>query len=848
MTDFMDIKTHFDISEDPAPNETLGGELESVDRPEIQDPTETPEFDTGPDAYQALLDFEAEAGADPSLEAATLPNVSWASDQTQPDFAHSLTAAAAELSVPSRFAFSKQVLDLLIKANRFKPRGKNDLIAFGLRGGKLVGDDTQEGQSSVQITDARPDHETFQCTLGIVDMQAGTINAYTGSTVPNKKWMRNYYKIKNNIPTNSRTHCNIMPCGCYIFRVNAHGGGKISPALRMTDPDNLAADANCTVLRTSNDLSYTHEDFWHNTKPYDNIHCAYFDDKFSSAGCQTIKGRDGHGAWGAFQDVIGGLGWNARIDYVLLTGREAAIAAAIIAAGRENDSALVEAALGRMRVGSEGDDVTALQKKLGFRGSGYFGPLTKARLVVAEDNAGLASDGVYAPSDDLATGWKVFRAQEDSADQSADEMLGLRLDGGPEGAAQAVDSELGNAIVVRPLADVATLTLSANALLSVGGVDHPVTLKAEIAGLPAATSGVTIETVFAAVATGEGPTDGTGDAPVVATAAVGAVPKLTAESFDSFAPNARADYRDAMLEHGHNILGARGIDATPRRLAHFLAQIGHESGGFRLRVESLNYTTAKRLTEVWPSRFPTETEAAPFVNNEEALANKVYGERLGNTDPGDGFRYRGRGLIQLTGRSTYAEFGEKLGVDLETNPDLAFEPMTALRIATEYWAGRRRRGERSMNALADDDKLRAITYRINGGFTNFAHRESELARAKALWGDTDSTVIRPSFVERGDFDDKVRELQLLLVEIGALTGTVDGKFGNGTYRALRRFKESNGLNGVGYADDATFAALKREAATGMSAIEAEGPLPRIGEEPEPVRHGISRFDEDVLIG
>lgn len=128
----------------------------------------------------------------------------------------------------------------------------------------------------------------------------------------------------------------------------------------------------------------------------------------------------------------------------------------------------------------------------------------------------------------------------------------------------------------------------------------------------------------------------------------------------------------------------QGIDAildeaerrgTPlAHLAAILAEAHHETGGqFQPVSENLNYS-AKRLTEVWPSRFPTLAAAAPYGNNPQKLANKVYGGRLGNTGPNDGWLYRGRGMAQITGKTNYAKFG------LAGAPDKAAEMSTAIRI------------------------------------------------------------------------------------------------------------------------------------------------------------------------
>jgi putative chitinase len=164
----------------------------------------------------------------------------------------------------------------------------------------------------------------------------------------------------------------------------------------------------------------------------------------------------------------------------------------------------------------------------------------------------------------------------------------------------------------------------------------------------------------------------------------------------------------------------------PRRLPHFLGQISHESSGFTRMVENLNYS-AKRLTEVWPNRFPTLEAATPYARNPEALANKTYGGRMGNTEPGDGWKYIGRGLIQLTGRANYKLYGELLGLPLEEDPNLAHWPEPAARIAAAFWS------RNNLNALADKDDLTAITRKINGGTAGLADRRIQVERAKSIF-------------------------------------------------------------------------------------------------------------------
>lgn len=116
---------------------------------------------------------------------------------------------------------------------------------------------------------------------------------------------------------------------------------------------------------------------------------------------------------------------------------------------------------------------------------------------------------------------------------------------------------------------------------------------------------------------------------------------------------------------------------NPRWLAYILATAHHETGAkFVSSVENLNYS-AKRLTQVWPSRFPSLSAATPYANNPQKLANKVYGGRLGNTQPNDGWDFRGRGFVQITGRTNYAKYG------LADNPDAAAGTAAAALIAVD---------------------------------------------------------------------------------------------------------------------------------------------------------------------
>ena len=149
---------------------------------------------------------------------------------------------------------------------------------------------------------------------------------------------------------------------------------------------------------------------------------------------------------------------------------------------------------------------------------------------------------------------------------------------------------------------------------------------------------------------------------------------------------------------------------TPKRAAAFLAQAAHESIGFTRLQENLSYSTPERLMEVFKGRFTGLADAAQYLRQPEKLANRVYANRLGNGDTasGDGWKYRGRGLFQLTGRANYMAAGDGLGTDYKANPDLVAEPPDAAFTAAWYWA------VGNLNAMADLGQIDTITRRING--------------------------------------------------------------------------------------------------------------------------------------
>lgn len=153
---------------------------------------------------------------------------------------------------------------------------------------------------------------------------------------------------------------------------------------------------------------------------------------------------------------------------------------------------------------------------------------------------------------------------------------------------------------------------------------------------------------------------------------------------------------------------------SPVRMAAFIAQVGHESGQLTRMVENLNYS-ADRLQAVWPNRF-NATLAAQVARKPEQIANIAYGGRMGNTLPGDGWKYRGRGLIQLTGANNYRAAGAALGLDLVNHPEQVEQPDTAALVAGWFWQSN------GLNELADSGQFAKITRTINGGLTGQADR------------------------------------------------------------------------------------------------------------------------------
>ena len=171
---------------------------------------------------------------------------------------------------------------------------------------------------------------------------------------------------------------------------------------------------------------------------------------------------------------------------------------------------------------------------------------------------------------------------------------------------------------------------------------------------------------------------------------------------------------------------------TPQRMAAFIAQCAHESGGFMVLTENLNYRW-QTLRKLFPKYFPTDTLAQEYAskpNKQEAIANRIYASRMGNGDEasGDGFKYRGRGLIQLTGRDNYSWFAASLEISAEEATEYLGTFEGAAQSACWFWE------QNNLNRFADANDVKGLTRAINGGFIGLEDRIKHTEHALHILG------------------------------------------------------------------------------------------------------------------
>jgi putative chitinase len=240
---------------------------------------------------------------------------------------------------------------------------------------------------------------------------------------------------------------------------------------------------------------------------------------------------------------------------------------------------------------------------------------------------------------------------------------------------------------------------------------------------------------------------------------------------------------------------------TVNRAAGFLAQCGHESNGFTVLKENLNYS-ADGLNKIFKKYFPTVASATPYARNPEKIANKVYANRMLNGDEksGDGYKFRGRGAIQLTGKENYTKYANSVGVTIdEAVADL--ETLDgAIESACWFWK------TNGLNAICDADDIIKMTKRINGGTIGLEDRKKHYEHAKELLGGghihetadlSNNSNVEYVTVRVGSNNDTVKAVQ------SALGLSADGKFGPGTEKAVKAWQTAHGLTADGIVGPAT---------------------------------------------
>lgn len=255
-----------------------------------------------------------------------------------------------------------------------------------------------------------------------------------------------------------------------------------------------------------------------------------------------------------------------------------------------------------------------------------------------------------------------------------------------------------------------------------------------------------------------------------------------------------------------DILPKYGV-VTPRRVAHFVSQCAHESNNFRSLEENLNYSEAA-LNSVFGRYFgePPKRNAAEYARNPEKIANYVYMDEfrsargaLGNTQPGDGWRFRGRGLKQLTGRNNYAAFGKTVGMSAEEAADYVATEKGAIESACWFWSSN------NLNSIADTDDVVLMTKRINGGNIGLEDRQSRYTKALEIFklgvADVKSNIELTEVVRVGSRGETVKAIQ---AKLGI---SADGIFGPGTEQAVKSWQSNNGLVADGVAGPQTLTKL-----------------------------------------
>jgi len=362
-------------------------------------------------------------------------DVHWAADADSVDYRH---AGAAIDAKP--FELTGDVIDRLVRFNRFPLSTTDKKVVFGLRGCTLDAS-TSTFTDKVTVHEVEPNHIDNRCIIGVWDRAGNKLVAFQASTVPNWEYMETYRE-------NHSKKANMLPTGRYALTVGTHRPKKKNAAGQLVDNPGriegaLRNDNEVVVLRSEDDLTYTVRDTWDKAVPNDNIHPGIVPvnpgastvPDYSSAGCNTIPGSSVSdtpaGDWASFRTALGldnsrpAANDGQAFTYVLLTGREARLASA------------GDTSLGRLRFGSYGDDVRQLQTALGKHAKKYyggtvdgdFGPVTAlAYIKYQKDQAAGAADDVVTATDATALGFTLSPAAAASSGAKQLDLIGSVID------------------------------------------------------------------------------------------------------------------------------------------------------------------------------------------------------------------------------------------------------------------------------------------------------------------------------------------------------------------------------------------------------------------------------------
>ncbi len=531
-------------------------------------------------------------------------------------------------------------------------------IVFGIRGCLPVDYGGTPMAKSHQISLTPVNYRTMNCSLGIWVPGQG-FSLYPGSTVPYGPW------VAGGIRDEGR---GVNQIGRGRYRKYVPGWHKRSEG--RTGHWALLQECPITIQRTADDDDFDLADRWEAGRiAGDNIHCAFNmgpgaaipSSKYSSLGCQVIAGTVKKGVPGSetgpWKKFIANFPKDSAgaVEYVIFDGLEVQ---QMIRSRCEGKSII-------LRMGSFGPHVQALKQKLS--------------TVIGRS---LGTDAEF----DIATFQAVIDFQSTT--------FGTNSDDGVVGEETA--AKLGFSLPIFDYRDAVGGGKGETGTRSGAGEGNGSDSGAEIR----------IEHVGSGIGT-----------------------FLSTDEFARFAPppaGSKAIYQTYInafvSDRGHQILSDYGIPEKPIRVAHFFGQAAHETGGFRLLRESLTYTTVDAIRSAWHSRslpYSDQWIKDHLLRNPEALGDWAYGDRMGNDQPGDGFKYRGGGVFQLTGKEAYRKLDELLrplgSFDLESEPSLIEDPYVSLIAACAEWK------KMNGNALADNNDGRRISRGINRGDPNSPH-------------------------------------------------------------------------------------------------------------------------------